>query len=187
MVGGGADVVAAEAGGEGVAVGAEGDVDDAGDGVGALVARCELLSAGGVGGAAGVDGLQPGEEVGEAGIVLVREEADFVVQVGAGGGGGEDLEAGGVEAEAGDDVVADGEGGGCGEADEGHGGEGGAEVGEMGVGGAEVVAPFGDAVGFVDGDAGELALRVDGHEVLAECLCEGVFRGDVEQTGKGMA
>ncbi len=44
-------------------------------------------------------------------------------------------------------------------------------MGEVGVGGAEVVAPFGDAVGFVDGDAGEFALCVDRLEVPTEGVC----------------
>ena len=57
----------------------------------------------------------------------------------------------------------------------------------MGVGGAEVVAPFGDAVGFVDGDAGEFTLGVDGGEVLAEGFGEGVFGGYVEEPGERMA
>ena len=38
-------------------------------------------------------------------------------------------------------------------------------------------------MGFVDGDAGELALRIDGLEVSAEGLCEGVLRGNVEEAG----
>lgn len=33
------------------------------------------------------------------------------------------------------------------------------------------MAPFGDAMGFVDGDAGELALRIDCLEVPAEGVC----------------
>lgn len=41
----------------------------------------------------------------------------------------------------------------------------------MRIGGAEVVAPFGDAMGFVDGDAGELALCIDCLEVPAEGVC----------------
>ena len=85
--------------------------------------------------------------------------------------------------DGGDYVVADGRGGGGGEADDGDGGEGGTEVREVGVGGAEVVAPFRDAVGFVDGDAGELALGVDGLEVSAEGLGEGVLGGNVEEAG----
>lgn len=83
--------------------------------------------------------------------------------------------------------MTDGEGGGCGEADYGDGGEGGAEVGEVGVCGAEVVAPFGDAVGFVDGDTGELALRVDSVEVLAEAFGECILRGYIEKSGPWMA
>jgi len=51
-------------------------------------------------------------------------------------------------------------------------------VREVGIGGAEVVAPFRDAVGFVDGDAGKLTLGVDGLKVAAEGFREGEFRGD---------
>ena len=179
VVRGGADAVGAQAGGQGVAVGAEGGVDDAGDGVGAGSGGAEFGGASGVGGAAGVDGLEPGEEGEEAGVAIVGGEADFVVEVWAGGGCGEGFHGSGVKAECGDDVGADGGGGGCGEADDGDGAVGGAEVGEVRVGGAEVVAPFGDAVGFVDGDAGELALGVVGVEVAWEVFGEGDFGGDV--------
>ncbi len=86
MVGSGADVVRAQARGERVAVGTEGDVDDAGEGVGAGLRGLEFGGAGGVGGAAGVDGLEPGEEGGVTGVVLVGGEADFVVEIGAGCG-----------------------------------------------------------------------------------------------------
>ena len=88
--------------------------------------------------------LQPGDEGGEAAVIAVGGEADFVVQVGARGGGREGTEGFSVKTEDGDDVVTDGRGRGRGEADDGRGGVGGAEVGEVQVGGAEVVAPFGD-------------------------------------------
>ena len=58
-----------------------------------------------------------------------------------------------------------------------------AEPDQFGVGGAEVVAPFGDAVGFVDGDAREFALRVDGLHVAAEGGGEAEFGGYVEESG----
>ena len=59
-------------------------------------------------------------------------------------------------------------------------------MGEVGVGRAEVVTPFGDAVGFVDGDAGELTLGVNSLEVAAEGFRECEFRGNVQESGKGM-
>lgn len=86
MVGSGADVVRAQARGERVAVGTEGDVDNAGEGVGAGLRGLEFGGAGGVGGAAGVDGLEPGEEGGVTSVVLVGGEADFVMKIGAGCG-----------------------------------------------------------------------------------------------------
>ena len=89
-----------------------------------------------------MDGFEPGEEGGEAVVVLVGGEADFVVEIWAGGGCYEGFETRRVEAKGGDDVVTDREGGGCGEADYGDRRERGAEVGEMGVGGAEIVAPL---------------------------------------------
>ncbi len=68
-----------------------------------------------------------------------------------------DEEGGLVEAELGDDVVLDGGGGGGGEGDDGSGAEEREGVAEGAVVGAKVVAPAGDAVGFVDGDEGGLA------------------------------
>lgn len=91
----------------------------------------EFEGAGGVGGAAGVDGAEPGEEVREADVGGVGGEAEFVVEVWAGGGGCEDLELGGVESESGDYVGADGGRGGGGQADDGDAGEGVPEVGEV--------------------------------------------------------
>lgn len=52
--------------------------------------------------------------------------------------------------------------------------------------GTEVVTPFRDAVGFVDGNAGEFALGVDSVDMLSERICKGVFRGDVQEAGKGV-
>ena len=42
-------------------------------------------------------------------------------------------------------------------------------------------------MGFVDGDAGELALAVDGLAMLAERLGEGVLWSDVEEASERMA
>lgn len=147
MVGRGTDVCTAEAGGEGVALGSVGRVDDAGYGVEALALGFEFRLPVRVGTAPGMHALQPRDEGGEAAVVLVGGEADFVVQVGPGGGGCESFEGEWVEGEGGDDVGADAGGGGRGEADYRGGGVGGAEVGELDVGGAEVVAPFADTWG----------------------------------------
>lgn len=109
------------------------------------------------------------------------------MEIRARGGCCEDFKVGRVEGEGGDDIAADGGGGGGGQADDGDGGEGLPEVGEVQIRGAEVVAPFADAVGFVDGDAREFALRVDGCEVPTEGLGEAELGGDVEEAGEGMA
>ena len=61
------------------------------------------------------------------------------------------------EVELGDDVVLDGWRGGCGEGDDGGGAESGEVFAQGAVVGAKVVAPGGDAVGFVDGDERGLA------------------------------
>ena len=49
------------------------------------------------------------------------------------------------------------------------------------------MAPFADAVGFVDGDAAELALGVDFEEVAPEGVHGAVFGGDVEELGAWVA
>ena len=158
-------------------------VDDAGHGVGALAAAGQLDLSLRVVAAAGVDALQPGAEVLEPGVVLVGGEADLVVQVGAGDGGGEGFKRVGGEAEGVDDVVADLRRGGGGKADDGDAGKGGAEVGQVQEGCAEVVAPLADAVGLVDGDAGQLVLGVDGAQRGAEGFRKGVLGRDVEEAG----
>ena len=61
-----ADIVQAQAAGEVVALGAKGCIDYARDSVEALGFGGEFGLAGWVGRAAGVDGLQPGEKIGEA-------------------------------------------------------------------------------------------------------------------------
>ena len=187
VVGCGTDFLGSKAGGEGITIGAESRVDDAGDGVCTFGFGGEFFFAGWVRGTAVVDALKPGGEVGKANVVGVGRETDLVVQVRPGGGRGEDLEGGRVEGERGDDVVADTGSGGCGETDDGSLGVGSTEMGKVGVGGAEVVAPFGDTVGFVDGDTGELVLGVDGLQVAAEGFALAVFRGHVEKTGTWVA
>ena len=42
-------------------------------------------------------------------------------------------------------------------------------------------------MGFINGDAGELALAVDGLKMLAEGFGESVLRGDVEKAGERVA
>lgn len=59
-----------------------------------------------------MEGAEPGEEVVEA-VGCVIGEADFVVEVGAAGGHGEDFYFGFDEAEGFDYVLADAEGGCC--------------------------------------------------------------------------
>ena len=61
-----------------------------------------------------------------------------------------------VELQVLDDVGADTAGGGGGERHHGDAGESRAECGELAIFWAEIVAPFGDAVGLVDGDAGDI-------------------------------
>ncbi len=167
VIGRRADAVAPQPGGQRLAVLAKGSVDDAADGVEALASSEELGPARRVGCAAAVYALQPGDEVREV-VGVVGGEADLVVQVAAGGSHGEGLKRALVEAEGGDDVVSDAPRGGRGQAHNGDVGDLAPEPDQFLVGGAEVVAPFGDAVGFVDGYAGELALRVDGLDVAAE-------------------
>lgn len=162
-----ADAVGVEARGEALGVLAVESVYDAGDGVGAGVCFAELGGAGRVVGAAVVDAADPGEEVGVR-VCVIGFEADLVVQVGAGDWHDEQLQGARIEGEGFEDVGADGRGRRRGEAYDRDGGEGGFEVGEVGVGGTEVVPPFGDAVGFVDGDARELAVGVDAGKDFAE-------------------
>lgn len=77
---------------------------------------------------------------------------------------------------------------GCGgEAHDGHIGEGLAEPAQPLKVLAEIVAPFADAVGLVDGDAGELALLVDDAELAAEMVERAELWGDVEQTAAWVA
>lgn len=124
VVGCGANVVVPKASGKGVAFGAEGDVDDARDGFDAFFTGGYLTVWVWLAGAASVDGLEPREDVGETVVVLIREEANLVVEVRAGCRGGEDLEMGGVKIEGSDNVLPDGQSGsGC-QADDGDCGEG---------------------------------------------------------------
>ena len=75
------------------------------------------------------------------------------------------------------DVALDGGRGGGGEGDDGRGAQGGEVLAERAVVGAEVVAPGGDAVGFVDGDEGGFALG----EHLGEAGDAHALGGDEEE------
>jgi hypothetical protein len=82
-----------------------------------------------------------------------------------------------AEVELVDDVVADLLGGACGEGRDGMIGEEAAELAELAVFGAEVVAPLGDAMGFVDGEKGERDL----FEPVGGAVHEGALGGDVHE------
>lgn len=97
------------------------------------------------------------------------------------------MEGSGVEAESFDNVFPYCWGGCCGEAYHRDRRVGGTKVREMGVSGAEVVAPFGDAMGFIDGDTRKLTLAVNGREVFAKGFGQGVLRGDVQEASQRMA
>lgn len=103
------------------------------------------------------------------------------------GRGAEGLEGSGVEAESLNDVFPYCRGGCCGKADHRDRRVSGTKVGKVGVSGAEVMAPFGDAMGFVDGDTRKLTLAMDGREVFAEGFGQGVLWGDVEEASQRMA
>lgn len=57
---------------------------------------------------------------------------------------------------------------------------------EVGVGAAEIMAPFRDAVSFIDCDTGEFALLVNGLEAALKGFIESVFRSNVEEAGVWM-
>ena len=88
-----------------------------------------------------------------------------------------DEEAGVLQVELGDDIFLDGGCCGGGEGDDGAGTEGREVVAEGAVVGAEVVAPCGDAVGFVDGDEGGPLFG----EHLREAWDAHAFGGDEEE------
>jgi len=83
-----------------------------------------------------------------------------------------------AEVELVDDVVTDLLGGAGGEGGDGMIGEERAELAELAVFGTEVVAPLGDAMGFVDGEEGERDLA----EPVGGALHDGAFGGDVHET-----
>jgi len=102
------------------------------------------------------------------------------------GGGAEGLEGSGVEAESFDDVFPYCRGGCRGKADQRDRRVSSTKVGKVSVSGAEVMAPFGDAMGFVNGDARKFTLAVDGREVFTEGFGQGVLWGDVEEASQRM-
>jgi hypothetical protein len=183
-----ADVFAAQSGGEGFALVAREGVDDAGDVLDPLASGFQLGAAL-AGGTAGVDALEPGDKVVVAVVGLVAGEADLEVQVRAVGGHGEVAQAvrGAVEAQSRQNVGADLRVGGGGEAHDGNIREGVAEPSEALEVLAEIVAPFRDAVGFVDHDAGEFFLLVDEAQAVAEAVEGAELRGDIQEAGARVA
>jgi len=97
------------------------------------------------------------------------------------------LEGSAVEAESFDDVFPYCRRGCCGKADHRDRRVSGTEVGEVSISGTEVMAPFGDAMGFVDSDTREFTLAVDGGEVFAERFGQGVLWSDVEKASQRVA
>ena len=81
------------------------------------------------------------------------------------------------QAKLGEDVALDGWRGRRGECDDRGRTQGGKVLAEHAVVGAKIMAPLGDAVGFVDGDQGRLALG----EHLGEAGDAKAFRGDEEE------
>ncbi len=151
VVGAGGDSVGLEAGGDGFGGFAALAIDDAGFA------------------AAFVD---EGEDLGEGAAGFWR---DAVGEIGAVETA--DVDGGIAHPEMFYDIFADAGGGGGGERHEGDVGEDFAEGGELAVFGAEIVSPFGDAVGFVDGDEAD----VPAGEGLLEVVEHGAFGGDVEE------
>ena len=152
MVGAGGEAFAFEEGGEGFGGFLAGAVDDGGGG--------------------GVFA----EAIEESGpFVLFQRGGDTKGEVGAVEGELDLVGCGDVEVAA--DVVGDFGGGGGGEGEDTGDAEVFGEAGQLEVVGAEVVAPLGDAVGFVDGEEG------DGHlvEAGAELLVGEALGGDVEE------
>ena len=96
------------------------------------------------------------------------------------------MEGSGIEAESFDDVFPYCRRGCCGKADHRDRRVSGTEVGEVSISGTEVMAPFGDAMGFVNGDARKFTLAVDGREVFTEGFGQGVLWGDVEEASQRM-
>ena len=151
MVGGGGEVLV-QRGGEFLGLLARTGIDDGGAGGGVLE---ELEGEVGALGFGELDGLD--------GEVVAAEASD---------------EDGGVaEVELDGDVALDGGGCGGGEGDDGRGAQGGEILTEGALFGAEVVAPGGDAVGFVDGDEDGLALG----EHLREAGDAHAFGSDEEE------
>jgi hypothetical protein len=77
-----------------------------------------------------------------------------------------------------DDIDANAFGGGGGEGHEGHLGEDLAEFSELAIFGAEIVTPFGNAVGFIDGELGDIPLA----EEFESAIEEETFWGGVEES-----
>jgi len=133
-----------------------------------------------------VDAAQPAEER----VVVVRFvalESDFVVQIRPARRHREQFQILGIQPQRRHYIVSDPPRRGRGQADDWHVRECGLEEGEFLEGGAKVMAPFRDAMGLVDCDAGEFVLGVDGAEGAAEGVESAGFRGYVEEAGVGMS
>ena len=89
-----------------------------------------------------------------------------------------DIGTGVTKAEVFDDIDADAFGGGGGEGHEGHLGEDLAEFSELAIFGAEIVTPFGNAVGFIDSELGDIPLA----EEFESAIEEEAFWGGVEES-----
>src|ERR1051325_9159391 len=87
------------------------------------------------------------------------------------------MNAGVAQAEVRNDVGADTFGGGGGERHEGSFGKEIAQGGKLAIFGAEIVAPFADAMRFVDGDKGGIPF----FEIVEEARKHEAFGGDVEE------
>ncbi len=131
-------------------------------------------------------GLKPGHKVREV-ICLVGFEADFVMQVAAACSHCEDFQGDGVEAKGADYILAHSKRGRRRQTHDGHVRTFASEPVEFFIRGAEIVTPFRDAVGFVDGDAGEFALRVHRFDVPPEGFREAEFGRHVEEAGERVA
>jgi len=91
----------------------------------------------------------------------------------------ERVQLGRVQSKCFDNVVADASCGGSSETDYGNVWKFGFEKGKLLERGPEVVAPFADAVSFIDGYASEFALAMNDSEDPAKVVALAVFRGDI--------
>jgi hypothetical protein len=114
----------------------------------------------------------------------VLHESNFVVNIGTRRRGTEDLHSRWVKAKYVDDIGTDLWGGGRRKSTDGHHRvcQGTSEPRQVLVGRTEIMTPLADTMGFVDGDANQLSLSVDGFEVSSECLCLAEFWRHIQKT-----